>query len=150
MTDKQRSATLPTSSDPELMQQLATGQLGALGELYDCYQAPLRSFIARATGDAYDVDDLVHAAFLAAAQGAQRYDGRPSCRPWLIGIAAQLLRRRRRAVGRFAAVLTAFKTTIQPTTIRVPHCKRAPMSSARSLGSASPSASRCSWRKSKA
>jgi RNA polymerase sigma-70 factor (ECF subfamily) len=108
----ERSA--PATSDAALMQQLAKGQLGALGELYDRYQAPLRSFIARATRDAHDVDDLVHATFLSAAQCAERYDGRASCRPWLIGIAAQLLRRRRRAVSRFLAVLSAFKDTLQP------------------------------------
>jgi RNA polymerase sigma-70 factor (ECF subfamily) len=104
----------PEPSDPELMRQLESGQLGALGELYDRHHAPLRSFIGRATRDAHDVDDLVHATFLAAAQSAQRYDGRASCRPWLIGIAAQLLRRRRRAVGRFVAVLTALRGSLQP------------------------------------
>ena len=104
----------PKSSDAELMRQLAAGQLGALGELYDRYQAPLRSFVARATRDAHDVDDLVHAAFLSAATCAKRYDGRASCRPWLIGIAAQLLRRRRRAVSRFVSVLSAFKHSLQP------------------------------------
>lgn len=109
----ERSA--PACSDPELMRQLAAGQLGALGELYDRYQAPLRHFLARATRDAHDVDDLLHATFLAAAQGAPRYDGRACSRPWLIGIAAQLLRRRRRAVGRFVTVLTALKGTLQAT-----------------------------------
>jgi RNA polymerase sigma-70 factor (ECF subfamily) len=107
-----RKAAAERASDPELMRALATGQLGALGELYDRYQAPLRSFVARATRDAHDVDDLVHAAFLTAAQCAERYDGRGSCRPWLIGIAAQLLRRRRRALGHFFALLTALKGTL--------------------------------------
>lgn len=98
------------------MLQLAAGQLGALGELYDRYQAPLRSFIARATRDGHDVDDLVHATFLAAAQSAARYDGRASCRPWLVGIAAQLLRRRRQTFTRFLAVISAVKGTLQAAT----------------------------------
>lgn len=96
------------------MRQLATGQLGALGDLYDRYQAPLRSFLTRATRGAHDVDDLVHATFLSAAKCAGRYDGRASCRPWLVGIAAQLLRRRRRATHRFVEVLNALKGTLQP------------------------------------
>lgn len=100
--------------DPELMQQLARGQLGALGELYDRYQAPLRGFLSRATGDAHDVDDLLHATFLAAARSAARYDGRPCCRPWLVGVAAQLLRRRRRAFGRFVELLTTLKGAAVP------------------------------------
>jgi RNA polymerase sigma-70 factor (ECF subfamily) len=95
-------------SDAVILGRLARGDSGALGELYDRHQAPIRRFIARATSDAGDVDDLVHATFLAAAKSAERYDGRESCRPWLVGIAAQLLRRRHRAFGRLVAVLTSF------------------------------------------
>ncbi len=94
-------------SDAELMRELAQGQLGALGELYDRYQAPLHAFIARATRDAHDVDDLLQATFLAAAKSAARYDGRAACRPWLIGIAAQLIRRRRQTFARLLAMLAA-------------------------------------------
>jgi RNA polymerase sigma-70 factor (ECF subfamily) len=102
------SATAPTP-DPELLRQLALGEIGALGELYDRYQEVVRRFLTRATGDAEDVDDLVHATFLGAAQSAGRYDGRPSCRPWLVGIAAQLLRRRRQTFGRFMAILASLR-----------------------------------------
>jgi RNA polymerase sigma-70 factor (ECF subfamily) len=91
------------------MRRLASGEIGALGELYDRHQAALRSFVARATSDAEDVDDLVHGTFLAAAEGASRYDGRPSCRPWLVGIAVRLLRRRRRAFGRLLAVFASIR-----------------------------------------
>jgi len=108
-----RRAAVEPTSDAELMRALAAGQLGALGELYDRYQSPLRSFVARATRDAHDVDDLVQAAFLTAARCAEHYDGRASCRPWLIGIATQLLRRRRRALGHFFAALSALKGTLQ-------------------------------------
>ena len=89
------------------MSRLAGGESGALGELYDRYHEQVRRFIARATSDAEDVDDLVHATFLAAATSAARYDGRACSRPWLIGIAVQHLRRRRQARGRFFAALSA-------------------------------------------
>ena len=79
----------PHATDPEIMSRLATGEIGALGELYDRHHASLRRFLGRATGDAEDVDDLVHATFLAAAKSADRYDGRASGRPWLIGIAVR-------------------------------------------------------------
>lgn len=104
-------ATIPQTPDPEIMRELAGGEIGALGELYDRYHEPVRRFVARATSDADDVDDLVQATFLAAAKSAGRYDGRPSCRPWLIGIAAQLLRRRRQSFGRFLAVLSSLRAT---------------------------------------
>jgi RNA polymerase sigma-70 factor (ECF subfamily) len=98
-------------SDPEIMRRLAAGEIGALGDLYDRYHEGIRRFVARATSDAEDVDDLLHATFLAAAKSASRYDGRSSCRPWLIGIAAQLLRRRRQTFGRFLAVLSSLRGT---------------------------------------
>jgi RNA polymerase sigma-70 factor (ECF subfamily) len=101
--------SVPRTPDPDILRQVAGGEIGALGELYDRYQEPIRRFLARATSDAEDVDDLVHATFLAAAKSAGRYDGRPSCRAWLIGIAAQLLRRRRQSFGRFLAVLSSLR-----------------------------------------
>ncbi len=93
--------------DAELMRRVAGGDTGGLGELYDLHCRSLRRFLCRATGDAEDVDDLVHATFLAAAKSASRYDGRLSCRPWLMGIAAQLLRRRRRTFGRLLALVSS-------------------------------------------
>jgi RNA polymerase sigma-70 factor (ECF subfamily) len=96
------------ATDAEIMRRLALGDTGALGELYDRHGARVRRFLARATADAEDVDDLAHATFLQAARSAGGYDGRASCHPWLVGIAAQLLRRRRKAVGRFLAFLSAF------------------------------------------
>jgi RNA polymerase sigma-70 factor, ECF subfamily len=102
---------VPQASDPEILTQIASGEIGALGELYDRHREPVRRFVARATCDAEDVDDLVHATFLAAAKSAARYDGRPSSRPWLIGIAAQLLRRRRQTFGRLLAVLASLSVT---------------------------------------
>jgi RNA polymerase sigma factor (sigma-70 family) len=104
-------AETATTSDPDLLRRLAGGEIGALGELYDRYREPVRRFVARATSNANDVDDLVHATFLAAAKSAERYDGRLSCRGWLVGIAAQLLRRRRQSFGRFFAVLASLRST---------------------------------------
>jgi RNA polymerase sigma-70 factor (ECF subfamily) len=101
-------------SDPELLGRVAAGEINALGELYDRYHRVVRRFVARATSDAEDVDDLVHATFLEATKSAPRYDGRPSCRPWLIGIAVQLLRRRRRSFGRLLAVLASLRGVRAP------------------------------------
>lgn len=108
--NRQASPTVATnrSTDAELMSTLASGDLGALAELYDRYHASVRRFLMRATGGADDVDDLLHATFLACAESAPRYDGREACRPWLMGIAAFQLRRRHRAFGRWLSVLSAF------------------------------------------
>jgi RNA polymerase sigma factor (sigma-70 family) len=103
------AAPAEAASDPDMLRRLAGGEMNALGELYDRYHETLRRFVARATSDAEDVDDLVHATFLEAARSASRYDGRASCRPWLVGIAAQLLRRRRQSFGRLMAVLSSLR-----------------------------------------
>ncbi len=97
------------TSDPDIFRRLEGGDIGALGELYDRYREPIRRFVARATFNAEDVDDLVHATFLAAAKSASRYDGRPCGRPWLVGIAAQLVRRRRQSLGYLSAVLSTLR-----------------------------------------
>lgn len=110
-----RAARAEPLSDAELMAALAAGDIGALGELYDRHQAPLRHFLARATAGADDVDDLVHSTFLTAAASAPRYDGRAACRPWLIGIAVQLLRRRRYALGRWLGIVSALATLRRPS-----------------------------------
>ncbi len=101
-----RSALLDEPvSDATLMQRIEAGELDALGLLYDRYHAGIRHFISRATCDAADVDDLVHETFLAAAESAARFDGRASCRPWLVGIAVTLLRRRHQRSGRLFRIL---------------------------------------------
>lgn len=64
------------ASDAEVLERLASGDMSALGELYDRYQADIRRFVARATCDAEDVDDLVHATFLTASLRVMTADPR--------------------------------------------------------------------------
>jgi RNA polymerase sigma-70 factor (ECF subfamily) len=101
-------ARVAAPSDAETVARLAEGDLGALGELYDRHHEAVRAFLARATSNAADVDDLVQNTFLGAARIASRYDGRASCRPWLIGIAANLVQRRGRTLGQMMRLLTRF------------------------------------------
>lgn len=104
----ERSAT-----DPDLMRALAAGDLGALGVLFDRYHEDVRQFLRRVAGDA-DADDLVQETFLTASRAAASYDGRPSARPFLIGVAAQLARRKRRTFARWCNALAAFGMIARP------------------------------------
>jgi RNA polymerase sigma-70 factor (ECF subfamily) len=45
---------------------------------------------------------------MTAARAASNFDGRQSCRPWLVGIAARLLHRRKRGLSRWARALREF------------------------------------------
>jgi len=92
-------------TDAAALEALSQGQISALGVLYDRYQASVFSFVRRATNDASDVEDVVHVTFMTAARAASNFDGRQSCRPWLVGIAARLLHRRKRGMSRWARAL---------------------------------------------
>ncbi len=98
----------PAIADTELLRRIGEGDLGPLGILYDRYHADVRQFIARATSGGSDTDDLAHDTFLTLSTIASRYDGRATARPFLIGVAAQLVRRRRRGVMRWARALASF------------------------------------------
>jgi RNA polymerase sigma-70 factor (ECF subfamily) len=100
-----RAEVAAPGNDAELLARVAAGELGALGALYDRHREAMRGFVARATCGCADADDLVHDAFLIAARIAGRFDGRPSARPWLIGIAARLVQRRARGLGRIPRLL---------------------------------------------
>lgn len=102
--DKAESA----HDDAPLMAAVAAGDLGALGVLYDRYHADLRHFAERAAPGGRDADDLVHEVFLTLPRAAKSFDARPNARPFLIGVAAQLLRRRRRSFARFAEAVRRF------------------------------------------
>jgi RNA polymerase sigma-70 factor (ECF subfamily) len=113
------------AADGELIRRIGEGDLGPLGILYDRYHADVRQFIARATSGGSDTDDLTHDTFLTLSSIAARYDGRATARPFLIGIAAQLVRRRRRGVMRWARALTSFAWSTADTTPMTPEVSAA-------------------------
>jgi RNA polymerase sigma-70 factor (ECF subfamily) len=95
-------------TDAVLLAAIATGDLGSLGALYDRHARAVYRVVHRVTNGAGDVDDLVHATFLKVPDVASSFDGRPSARAWLIGIAVRLALRHRRTLGRFARMLGRF------------------------------------------
>lgn len=102
-----RAAVVDPTPDDELFAQIATGDLAPLGELFDRYHATVRHFLLRATGDAAEADDLVQETFLTASRAAESFERGAPGRPFLIGVAAQLVRRRRRGFARFRAMIEA-------------------------------------------
>lgn len=92
-------------TDAEALARLARGDLGALGVIYDRHYLPVLRFIQRATRNAPDAEDLAQEVFLIVSRVAASYDGRPSCRPWLHGIAARLALHNGRRALRFAHFL---------------------------------------------
>jgi RNA polymerase sigma-70 factor (ECF subfamily) len=101
--------------DSALMRRLAGGDLGALGELYDRYRDDVHRFALHATSDPADAEDIVQNVFLTAAEVAGRFDGRATCRPWLIGITARLAGRRSLYRGRVTRYLTHWASIVRRT-----------------------------------
>ncbi|MFF9016834.1 RNA polymerase sigma factor [Streptomyces sp. NPDC014870] len=104
-----------------MRERLRGGDREALGELYDAHAQVLYRYALRVTGDWAEAEDIVSATFLEAwrsrerlrPEGAERTefgertkgaarpgaDGRPGdgLRPWLLGIATNLMRQGARA-----------------------------------------------------
>jgi RNA polymerase sigma-70 factor (ECF subfamily) len=99
-------------ADAVLLQQVAQGDLGALGELYDRYARDVWRAARRVLPDGTDIEDVVHATFLNLPRIAGSYDGRDRCRNWLCGIGVRLAMRHRRGLGRFRRMLDAFAGTL--------------------------------------
>jgi RNA polymerase sigma factor (sigma-70 family) len=69
----------------------------AFAELYDRHAAPIHRYVTRRLGDGA-ADDVVAETFLVAFRGRHRYNlGRSDARPWLYGIAANVIGKYRRA-----------------------------------------------------
>jgi RNA polymerase sigma-70 factor (ECF subfamily) len=98
--------------DAELLKDVAAGDLGALGEIYDRYSRDVWRAVRRALGNTADVEDVVHQMFLKLPHIAPSYDGRASCRGWLCGIAVHLAMRHRRGAGRFGRMLASLSQTL--------------------------------------
>jgi RNA polymerase sigma-70 factor (ECF subfamily) len=106
-----------THTDAELIARSADAP-ESFATLFDRHAAALHRYIARRAGPSV-AEDLVAQAFLVAFERRARYDtGRPDARPWLYGIATNLLRRHHRDE---ATMLRAYaRTGTDPVTTGCP------------------------------
>ncbi|MET0386384.1 MAG: RNA polymerase sigma factor [Polyangiales bacterium] len=73
--------------DRELLARAAGGDEAAVRKLYRGHLGKLQRHAARILGSTDpDVEDVVQQAFLAALDGAAKFDGRSSVQTWLFGI----------------------------------------------------------------
>ncbi|HTQ04755.1 MAG TPA: RNA polymerase sigma factor [Polyangiaceae bacterium] len=110
----ERAAERASPSDAAALAALADGDVAALGVLYDRHHVNVLAFLIRATGSRPDAEDLLHATFVTAAKAAGSFDGRETCLPWLLGIAARIAYRHRRGLLRWRRALTRFRATEPP------------------------------------
>lgn len=98
---------MPTDAD-----LLRADETSAFDEFVARHYGTVRRYVARRLGPS-DADEVVNDVFLAAHRHRDRYDAvYADARPWLLGIATNLIRRRHRAESR---ALRAFaKSGVDP------------------------------------
>jgi RNA polymerase sigma-70 factor (ECF subfamily) len=108
-----RPATV-TVHDSELIQDSLTAP-ETFGQIFDRHATAIHHYLARRVGGSL-ADDLTAEAFLIAFRGRAKYDrAQADARPWLYGIAANLLRGHRRAESRQYRALA--RTGLDPATV---------------------------------
>jgi RNA polymerase sigma-70 factor (ECF subfamily) len=86
--------------DAELVAQTLAGNREAFGQLYDSYARLVRAVAAGVSGDWPAVDDMVQECFLRAYRNLIALRDPHRFGPWIVGIARQVGRERRRALRR--------------------------------------------------
>jgi RNA polymerase sigma-70 factor (ECF subfamily) len=95
--------------DAALHRAVIDGSASAFGDLFDAYAGELFSFCVRRCGDRSAAEDLVSVVFLEAWRCHRRavlVEG--SLRPWLYGIARNVVRNATRAARRHRAALDRY------------------------------------------
>ena len=113
----------PAEDDGVIVARIAGGNLAALGVLHDRHSEAVRRFVLRATSRGADADDIVQETFLTLMRIAATYDGRPSARGFLVGIAAQLVRQSARKRARWSNALSELGHTIARAVSSTPEAR---------------------------
>ncbi|MBE1534248.1 RNA polymerase sigma factor [Actinomadura algeriensis] len=92
--------------------ELSRSEPELFAELYDRHAPSIHRYVRRRLGE-QAAEDVVADTFLAAFRRRDGYDtGRPNARPWLYGIAANLIGRHRRSETRMLRALA--RTGVDP------------------------------------
>jgi RNA polymerase sigma-70 factor (ECF subfamily) len=81
------------------------GDEAAWERLMRRYEAPVFRLAYLILADAAEAEDVAQEAFIRAYLALDRFDVARPFRPWLLSIAANLARNRRRSIGRYLAAL---------------------------------------------
>ncbi|MCC7250966.1 sigma-70 family RNA polymerase sigma factor [Hyphomicrobium sp.] len=89
--------------DRVLIERIARGDREALKDIYGRHHMRIYRFLVRMTGNEGMAEDIMNEVFLAAWQGASRYEGRSAPLTWLLSIAhnkaASRMRKRQAATA---------------------------------------------------
>ena len=101
-----------------LIRHAANGDASAWEPLVLAHQEAVFRLAYLLLGDPDDAEDTAQETFLRAWNYLKRFDQTRPLRPWLLSIAANLARNRRRSAGRYLAALTrAFRNEPPPASV---------------------------------
>jgi len=101
-----------------LIRHAANGDASAWEPLVLAHQEAVFRLAYLLLGDPDDAEDAAQETFLRAWNHLKRFDQTRPLRPWLLSIAANLARNRRRSAGRYLAALTrAFRNEPSPASV---------------------------------
>ncbi|HET9907248.1 MAG TPA: RNA polymerase sigma factor [Anaerolineales bacterium] len=101
-----------------LIRHAANGDASAWEPLVLAHQEAVFRLAYLLLGDPDDAEDTAQETFLRAWNYLKRFDQTRPLRPWLLSIAANLARNRRRSAGRYLAALTrAFRNEPLPASV---------------------------------
>lgn len=109
------AARQPAAGDAELVWLARRDDPAAWEALVRLHQAPVFHLAYLILGDAAEAEDAAQETFIRAYSALNRFDETRPLRPWLLSIAANLARNRRRSLGRYwAALQRAFQADPRP------------------------------------
>jgi RNA polymerase sigma-70 factor (ECF subfamily) len=91
--------------EPDLIASAQQGEATGWEALVQQHQAAVFRLAYLLLGDPGEAEDVAQEAFIRAYHALDRFDPSRPLRPWLLRIAANLARNRRRAWGRYLAAL---------------------------------------------
>lgn len=111
------TATVPeqAATDADLVRRARRSDSLAWETIVRTHQEPVFRLAALILGDAAEAEDVAQETFVRAYLALDRFDIDRPLRPWLLSIAANLARNRRRSLGRYwAALQRAFQANPEP------------------------------------
>jgi len=99
------------ATETALIEQARSGDQLAWENLVRAHQEPVFRFAYLLLGDSAEAEDTAQETFLRAYRHLHKFDSARPLRPWLLSIAANLARNRRRSLGRYWAMLRRFYDT---------------------------------------
>jgi RNA polymerase sigma-70 factor, ECF subfamily len=91
--------------DPQLITRARHGDNAAWEELVRAHQEPVFRLAYLLLGDRDEAEDIAQETFILAFRSISRFIAERPLRPWLLQITTNLVRNRRRSLGRYLATL---------------------------------------------